>query len=66
MLPASLSLLPAKPADFGFEEVCFGFDMEASTLETYEAFYDCKAKTGAFGIAGLISADEALCNFFRI
>ena len=40
--------------------------MEASTLETYEAFYDCKAKTGAFGIAGLISADEAFCNFFRI
>ena len=40
--------------------------MEASTLETYEAFYDCKTKTGAFGIAGFISADEAFCNFFRI
>ena len=66
MFPISLSLLRQSPADFGFEEVCFGFDVEASTLETYETFYDCKAKTGAFGIAGLISADEAFCNFFRI
>ena len=30
--------------------------MEASTLETYEAFYDCKAKTGAFGICLLYTS----------
>ena len=51
-----------------FITMCKNAGVDEYAIKTMAVSYThlCKAKTGAFGIAGLISADEAFCNFFRI